>query len=152
MRNSQSSYTFSTANPTTVTGAFAGKSPFLRYLPPSTSRAVAFTCGICFFFSSRRRHTSFDCDWSSDVCSPDLLVGGPRVDLARPGLHRHAGDLQHWPGHRQRRAALAQTPLALHHRRCQRHHRERADRKSGVLGKSVDLGGRRIIKKKKKKK
>src|SRR5688572_28536541 len=24
------------------------------------------------FFSSRRRHTSFDCDWSSDVCSSDL--------------------------------------------------------------------------------
>src|SRR2546430_12703684 len=28
---------------------------------------------ICFFFSSRRRHTRFDCDWSSDVCSSDLL-------------------------------------------------------------------------------
>src|SRR5688572_33099036 len=29
-----------------------------------------------FFFSSRRRHTRFDCDWSSDVCSSDLPVGG----------------------------------------------------------------------------
>src|SRR5207237_6612591 len=33
-----------------------------------------------FFFSSRRRHTRFKCDWSSDVCSSDLmfhrLVGG----------------------------------------------------------------------------
>src|SRR2546430_11569935 len=27
---------------------------------------------ISFFFSSRRRHTRFDCDWSSDVCSSDL--------------------------------------------------------------------------------
>src|SRR2546430_16826795 len=27
-----------------------------------------------FFFSSRRRHTRFDCDWSSDVCSSDLYV------------------------------------------------------------------------------
>src|SRR2546430_3524092 len=27
-----------------------------------------------FFFSSRRRHTRFDCDWSSDVCSSDLEV------------------------------------------------------------------------------
>src|SRR2546430_17618849 len=27
---------------------------------------------FCFFFSSRRRHTRFDCDWSSDVCSSDL--------------------------------------------------------------------------------
>src|SRR5260370_23530589 len=24
-----------------------------------------------FFFSSRRRHTRFKCDWSSDVCSSD---------------------------------------------------------------------------------
>src|SRR2546427_11344030 len=28
---------------------------------------------FCFFFSSRRRHTRFDCDWSSDVCSSDLM-------------------------------------------------------------------------------
>src|SRR2546430_9325406 len=27
-----------------------------------------------FFFSSRRRHTRFDCDWSSDVCSSDLMT------------------------------------------------------------------------------
>src|SRR2546430_3772631 len=27
---------------------------------------------LLFFFSSRRRHTRFDCDWSSDVCSSDL--------------------------------------------------------------------------------
>src|SRR5256886_10333988 len=27
-----------------------------------------------FFFSSRRRHTRFDCDWSSDVCSSDLIT------------------------------------------------------------------------------
>src|SRR2546430_11256307 len=27
---------------------------------------------VPFFFSSRRRHTRFDCDWSSDVCSSDL--------------------------------------------------------------------------------
>src|SRR2546430_6912735 len=27
---------------------------------------------LFFFFSSRRRHTIFDCDWSSDVCSSNL--------------------------------------------------------------------------------
>src|SRR5258705_9544270 len=27
---------------------------------------------ICFFFSSRRRHTRCLSDWSSDVCSSDL--------------------------------------------------------------------------------
>src|SRR5688572_31098086 len=30
--------------------------------------------GRLSFFSSRRRHTRFDCDWSSDVCSSDLPV------------------------------------------------------------------------------
>src|SRR2546430_9386793 len=29
---------------------------------------------MLFFFSSRRRHTRFDCDWSSDVCSSDLKI------------------------------------------------------------------------------
>src|SRR2546427_6703735 len=29
---------------------------------------------LIFFFSSRRRHTRFDCDWSSDVCSSDLVA------------------------------------------------------------------------------
>src|SRR2546426_5895028 len=28
----------------------------------------------CFFFSSRRRHTRLQGDWSSDVCSSDLKV------------------------------------------------------------------------------
>src|SRR5438034_6321361 len=28
---------------------------------------------VYFFFSSRRRHTRSLCDWSSDVCSSDLL-------------------------------------------------------------------------------
>src|SRR5256886_10537257 len=37
----------------------------------STMRAVF------FFFSSRRRHTRFDCDWSSDVCSSDLAAVHP---------------------------------------------------------------------------
>src|SRR5689334_18559885 len=27
-----------------------------------------------FFFSSRRRHTIWNCDWSSDVCSSDLSI------------------------------------------------------------------------------
>src|SRR2546427_4651177 len=59
---------------------------------------------VVFFFSSRRRHTIFDCDWSSDVCSSDLhidavhaeggarlaaaaLIGGRQVLGARHGTH-----------------------------------------------------------------
>src|SRR2546422_7400107 len=30
---------------------------------------------VLFFFSSRRRHTRCSRDWSSDVCSSDLIVG-----------------------------------------------------------------------------
>src|SRR3712207_5337682 len=30
---------------------------------------------VCFFFSSRRRHTRYWRDWSSDVCSSDLQRG-----------------------------------------------------------------------------
>src|SRR5690606_40328301 len=33
---------------------------------------------LLFFFSSRRRHTRFSRDWSSDVCSSDL---GERFEL-----------------------------------------------------------------------
>src|SRR6266478_1539114 len=34
---------------------------------------------MLFFFSSRRRHTIFDCDWSSDVCSSDLVRSGSLI-------------------------------------------------------------------------
>src|SRR5256885_7388190 len=37
---------------------------------------------IFFFFSSRRRHTRLQGDWSSDVCSSDLRHG-PRVRETR---------------------------------------------------------------------
>src|SRR5256885_8769686 len=46
-----------------------------------------------FFFSSRRRHTRLQGDWSSDVCSSDLCVssgsGAPRD--VRPCPSRDAG-------------------------------------------------------------
>src|SRR5689334_24520868 len=33
---------------------------------------------LLFFFSSRRRHTRWNCDWSSDVCSSDLATSDRR--------------------------------------------------------------------------
>src|SRR5690606_33770918 len=45
---------------------------------------------VCFFFSSRSRHTSFSRDWSSDVCSSDLVPEPARSPGARP-LPRGAG-------------------------------------------------------------
>src|SRR5256885_4173886 len=35
----------------------------------------------CFFFSSRRRHTRLQGDWSSDVCSSDLMPASATVKL-----------------------------------------------------------------------
>src|SRR2546430_8873434 len=57
-----------------------------------------------FFFSSRRRHTRFDCDWSSDVCSSDLPprpmsppppgVVRPAVAAPPPRSEEHTSELQ----------------------------------------------------------
>src|SRR2546430_2889147 len=47
---------------------------------------------VFFFFSSRRRHTRFDCDWSSDVCSSDLLGQDPDRRRGRGRDARHHGD------------------------------------------------------------
>src|SRR5206468_8350302 len=40
-----------------------------------------------FFFSSRRRHTRSDRDWSSDVCSSDLETGRYHIVDLRPGTY-----------------------------------------------------------------
>src|SRR3712207_6883674 len=101
-----------------------------------------------FFFSSRRRHTRYWRDWSSDVCSSDLeiafqtkpqialtqiraaLVQGvsPGVVLADAG---YGADMDFQEG------LLTLGLLYVV-----------GARKSVVQGKSVDVGGRRIIKKK----
>src|SRR5256885_11044331 len=54
-----------------------------------------------FFFSSRRRHTRLQGDWSSDVCSSDLMMIGPAPMIRMlwmsvrlgtlSGRHRRAG-------------------------------------------------------------
>src|SRR5256885_13059452 len=63
----------------------------------------------CFFFSSRRRHTRLQGDWSSDVCSSDLVrpsrdhrenrnpKGRGRTNTNRDGIGRseeHTSELQ----------------------------------------------------------
>src|SRR5256886_6319862 len=57
----------------------------------------AVVTGSCFFFSSRRRHTRFDCDWSSDVCSSDLIAsavgeGSICVQFAQHPMHELNAD------------------------------------------------------------
>src|SRR2546430_1246777 len=54
---------------------------------PDQHRGMVVSRSYFFFFSSRRRHTRFDCDWSSDVCSSDLVLAGAiqSVEELAPG-------------------------------------------------------------------
>src|SRR3989454_4750164 len=58
-----------------------------------------------FFFSSRRRHTRLQGDWSSDVCSSDLLRDQERRARAPVPGRRHHGRLARLP-HERRRGGL----------------------------------------------
>src|SRR5260370_28975636 len=59
---------------------------------------------LFFFFSSRRRHTRFKCDWSSDVCSSDLVKRQScdvdfmdESDIAALTLHWQGGEIMTMP-------------------------------------------------------
>src|SRR5438309_514059 len=93
--------------------------------------SISYIYYFFFFFSSRRRHTRWNCDWSSDVCSSDLR--NPTIVVS---IFSHVPDA--WEVHVGERDQVAVF-------RCIRSEERR-------VGKSVDLGGRRIIKKKKKEK
>src|SRR2546426_12487809 len=103
-----------------------------------------------FFFSSRRRHTRLQGDWSSDVCSSDLddLHVPPRQLGDVPGRDR---------GRVRERLAEVVHELREEGRRVRPHDQlvvlgaEAGRSEERRVGKSVDLGGRRIIKKKKRK-
>src|SRR5690606_39589836 len=68
----------------TASSSSRGLGRCLRCLAASVSRLRCLVCLFLFlvvfffffffFFSSRRRHTRFSRDWSSDVCSSDLVV------------------------------------------------------------------------------
>src|SRR5260370_30167437 len=95
---------------------------------------------VFFFFSSRRRHTRFKCDWSSDVCSSDL-------ELKRPGVNL----LMLWDEYRAAQVAMPALrpgfmPMDTSEMLFNWDPLRSEERREG---KSVDLGGRRIIKKKK---
>src|SRR5438477_5411487 len=71
-----------------------------------------------FFFSSRRRHTRLTCDWSSDVCSSDLLTeAGADVQVVMtPTAARFVGPdtfaaLTHHPVHSD---LFDRTDVVLH--------------------------------------
>src|SRR5258707_11357836 len=94
---------------------------------------------FCFFFSSRRRHTRYWRDWSSDVCSSDLTT---TAGSCGPPASAHGHDVD--VGGTD--AGGPHEPAVVVELLGDGGHR---DRKSVVEGKRVDFGGRRIIKKKK---
>src|SRR5690606_42000547 len=60
-----------------------------------------------FFFSSRRRHTRFSRDWSSDVCSSDL--GGSVSISSAFTVNKHVAEVYHAWRH------LESLPLFMEH-------------------------------------
>src|SRR5436189_1386001 len=60
---------------------------------------VAWTFGVVrFFFSSRRRHTRYIGDWSSDVCSSDLGFVHGNALLRHAGLNLAEASSGKWTG------------------------------------------------------
>src|SRR2546430_13459861 len=91
---------------------------------------------LVFFFSSRRRHTRFDCDWSSDVCfrssglivkfnlidkieslTDDRIVAAKHVSLAEEYLADHFPTFPVLPGVLMLEALTQAAGWLLHHRR-----------------------------------
>src|SRR5439155_12517817 len=105
------------------------------------TRSLHSTC-IIFFFSSRRRHTRWPRDWSSDVCSSDLPTN-PAKDRGRlESWHRSARRSPGWLGGDTRSIRSMSSARE-----------RRTDRAASEIGRascreSVDLCGRRIIKEK----
>src|SRR3546814_19284190 len=102
-------------------------------------------------------------DWSSDVCSSDLVVDAKHhvrihLDETAIAVPGETGIARRRRKPLDRLVVEAQVQHRVHHAghgyaRAGAHRHQKRDRKSGGEGKSVsvrvDLGGRRIIKKKK---
>src|SRR5689334_23682473 len=70
-------------------------------------------CERLFFFSSRRRHTRWNCDWSSDVCSSDLMT--PRAPLPN-----HCASPSQESSHHARSASCCQS-IKMYELRSEEH-------------------------------
>src|SRR5437762_5290842 len=72
---------------------------------------IIFLFFFFFFFSSRRRHTRYIGDWSSDVCSSDLMLNPQLLHLCcwvllKLHLEYKVGYLQHRSRKQQKCSAL----------------------------------------------
>src|SRR5205809_5761052 len=116
-----------------------------RSLSESDNKIFNFCCGCIFFFfffSSRRRHTRCSRDWSSDVCSSDLGWTCSGLPPSRPRMPASWASCPSATYHEKRAwidcaRASASAPSAVR--------RSRSEERR--VGKSVELGGRRVTKK-----
>src|SRR5260370_15067568 len=68
---------------------------------------------LLFFFSSRRRHTRFKCDWSSDVCSSDLTRTASRLVPKQFEYRYRLGAAYHAVGHFREAVEQLQQAVTL---------------------------------------
>src|SRR2546430_1267957 len=127
--------------PTVNTTGYIDHAAFLGTINPDTNN----------FFSSRRRHKIFDCDWSSDVCSSDLRAAGVQGD-GPDGAERQVRPDRPGGGGGRRGPLAAGVPAdgradgpqpAVGPEVSVAHGLNAVDRKRGVKGKRVKLGGLR---------
>src|SRR5438309_5450881 len=93
-------------------------------------RLVGVVTFVVFFFSSRRRHTRWNCDWSSHVCSSDLftivdlikmhsafvhLEGSNSFVAREAGPGQHLQRARHDAGDRRRRRLVRPGSLTQAH-------------------------------------
>src|SRR5438874_10477674 len=85
---------------------------------------------VFFFFSSRRRHTRSLRDWSSDVCSSDLIENKPGHDHERLNTLRGQG---------------GKCPFEIVYSTCSDRDRLQADGQGRGLRRSEDWSGIRVV-------
>src|SRR5260370_32766466 len=96
------------------------------------------TCAL--FISSRRRHTRFKCDWSSDVCSSDLLEQRQHLGIGQrelAGFHDEQDQVHVADG--------------AHHGLVERLVQRRSEEHTSELQSHLNLVCRLLLEKKKKK-
>src|SRR5690606_40656983 len=98
-----------------------------------------------FFFSSRRRHTRFSRDWSSDVCSSDLDKDKAYFNL---GVNPNIPFILSFGGSGGQNKLNDAMLYVIEKYADNSHIQIFQDRKSVVWGKSVDVGGRSVVRKK----
>src|SRR2546426_8419910 len=105
---------------------------------------------LLFFFSSRRRHTRLQGDWSSDVCSSDLVPAQPEM-LPPPQRKRqlHLEQLHARSGHALH-ARIGKTPLPDAQKRRTARTTPRSEEHTSELQSPCNLVCRLLLEKKNK--